>query len=184
MPRGKKISPKSRTVLQYCFAREKKIVFAQQKQSVPMSINEFVEMTIVLCLICFAIYDKMQGFVDESVLKTFIEIALSHSVSKIYGFLRFTQKFKIATKSGGKIFFGEPSPVECADTLWVKNFVEIALSRSVSKINTFLHCLQKFKMAAKSGGKTIFAKSCQCTLQVPCWSKISSNSLYLAPFLR
>ena len=33
---------------------------------VPMSINEFVEMTIFLCLICFYIYDKMQGFVDES----------------------------------------------------------------------------------------------------------------------
>ena len=29
-----------------------------------MSINEFVEMTIFLCLICFSIYDKMQGFVD------------------------------------------------------------------------------------------------------------------------
>ena len=31
-----------------------------------MSINEFVEMTMFLCLICFSIYDKMQGFIDES----------------------------------------------------------------------------------------------------------------------
>ena len=43
----------------------------------------------------------------------------------------------------------------------VKNFVEIALSRSVSEINAFLHLRQKFKTAVKSGGKTIFGKSRQ-----------------------
>ena len=32
-----------------------------------MSINDFVEMTIFLCSICFSIYAKMQGFVDECV---------------------------------------------------------------------------------------------------------------------
>ena len=52
-------------------------------------------------------------------------------------------------------------PVDSADTLWVKIFVKIALSRSVSKINTFLHLTQKIKMAAKNGGKMIFQKSCQ-----------------------
>ena len=57
--------------------------------------------------------------------------------------------------------FCKRSPVDSADTLWVKNFVEIALFRSVSEINTFLHLTQKFKMAAKSGGKTIFAKKHQ-----------------------
>ena len=57
--------------------------------------------------------------------------------------------------------FGEKSPVDSADTLRVKNFVEIDLSRSVSEINTYLHFTQKFKMATKSGGKTIFEKSCQ-----------------------
>ena len=46
-------------------------------------------------------------------------------------------------------------------TLWVKNFVKIALSRSVSEINSFLRLMQKFKMAAKNGRKTIFAKSRQ-----------------------
>ena len=40
------------------------------------------------------------------------------------------------------------SPVYSADTLWVKNFVEIALSRTVSEINAFS---QKSKMAAKNG---------------------------------
>ena len=33
----------SQIELEYCFAREKAIVFAQQKQSVPMSINNFVK---------------------------------------------------------------------------------------------------------------------------------------------
>ena len=31
-----------------------------------MSINQFVEMTVFLYVICFSIYDKMQGFLDES----------------------------------------------------------------------------------------------------------------------
>ena len=68
------------------------------------------------------------------------------------------QKFKMAAKSGRNTIFGEKSVVDSAATLWVKNFVEIALSHSVSEINRFLSLMQKFKMAAKSGGKTIFAK--------------------------
>ena len=35
--------------------------------------------------------------------------------------------------------FCEKLPVDSANTLWVKIFVEIALSRSVSEINAFLH---------------------------------------------
>ena len=57
--------------------------------------------------------------------------------------------------------FCEKSPIEFEGTLPVKNFVEIALSRSVSEINVFLHLTQKFKMTAKSGGKMIFVKSRQ-----------------------
>ena len=67
----------------------------------------------------------------------------------------------MAAKSGGKTIFCEIMPVESADTLWVKNFVKIALSLSISEINTFFHFMQKFKMAAKSGGKTIFGKGRQ-----------------------
>ena len=54
--------------------------------------------------------------------------------------------------------FWEKSPVDPGDTLWVKNFIAIALSRSVSEINTFLCLTQKFKMAAKCGGKMLFCK--------------------------
>ena len=53
--------------------------------------------------------------------------------------------------------FCENSPVDFPDTLWVKNCVKIALSHSVSEINAFLRLTQKFKMAAKNGGKMIFA---------------------------
>ena len=54
--------------------------------------------------------------------------------------------------------FCKKTPLDSADTLRIKNFVEIALSLSVSEINTFLCFTQKLKMAAKSGRKTIFAK--------------------------
>ena len=67
----------------------------------------------------------------------------------------------MAAKSGRKTIFWEKLPVDSADTMRVKNFVEIAQSRSVSEINKFLRLTQKFQMAAKSGWKTIFVKSCQ-----------------------
>ena len=51
-----------------------------QKQSIPMSINEFVEMTIFLCLICFSIYDKMQGFIEESGLFIFFLCVLCRNL--------------------------------------------------------------------------------------------------------
>ena len=72
----------------------------------------------------------------------------------------FMQKLKMATKWRENDFW-EKSPVDSPDTLRVKNFVKIALSRSIIEINMFLRLTQKFKMAAKSGGKMIFAKSRQ-----------------------
>ena len=118
-----------------------------------------------------------------------ISVKIQHGsqnlVSKITAFLPFTQKFKMATKSGGKVIF-----VKChqynlqIDTLWVKNFIKIALSRTVFKINAFLRFTQKFKMSAKNGGKAIFVKSHQWTLQITCRSEISSKSLYLEQFPR
>ena len=62
-----------------------------------MSINEFVEMTIFLCLICFSIYDKMQDFIDES--------GLFYLFIIFFFFLSFTQKFKMPAKSDGKTIF-------------------------------------------------------------------------------
>ena len=57
--------------------------------------------------------------------------------------------------------FWENSPVDSADNLQVKNFVEITLSRSISEINRVLRFTQKFKMASKSDGKPIFTKTHQ-----------------------
>ena len=78
--------------------------------------------------------------------------------------------------------FWEKSPVGSADNMQVKNFVEFTLSCSISEINRYLRFTQKFKMATKSGGKTVFAKKRQYTLQIPRGSKISLKYLYLAPF--
>ena len=58
------------------------------------------------------------------------------------------------------------SPVHSTDALRVKNFIKIALSHTISKINALFHFTQKFQMAAKSDGKVIFVKSCQYTLGV------------------
>ena len=46
-------------------------------------------------------------------------------------------------------------------TLCVKNFVKMAVSRTVSEINAFLHFMQKFNMAVKNGGEIIFGKKLQ-----------------------
>ena len=49
-------------------------------------------------------------------------------------FLRKIRKFKMATILGEKIFFWKLGWLLCRDTLWVKNFAEIALSSTVFKI--------------------------------------------------
>ena len=41
----------------------------------------------------------------------------------------------MAAKSGGKVIFCEKSPVDSSYTLWAKNFIEIALSHTVSEIS-------------------------------------------------
>ena len=124
---------------------------------------------------------------DTLWVKKLVKIALSRSVFEINAFLHFTQKLKMAAKSGrendfwektgidsrypaGQKFcqnrcillrfpdkrfslfyaeiqdgrqkwqennFWERSPVHSADTLLVKNFVEIALCCCVSEINVF-----------------------------------------------
>ena len=110
-----------------------------------MSINEFVEMTIFLCLICLSIYDKMQGFIYESGLFIFFINLLIF----LKFFLRFMQKFKMREND-----FCEVTSRHCRYPAGQK----FRISRSVSEINAVLCLTQKFKMAVKSGGKTFFAK--------------------------
>ena len=105
-------------------------------------------------------------------------------VLKINAFFAFYAEIQDDHQKWWQSDFGEMSPVHSTDTLWVKHFIKIALSRTVSKINAFLHFTQKFKMAAKNGGKAIFVKSRQQTLQITCRSEILSKSLYLEWFPR
>ena len=79
--------------------------------------------------------------------------------------------------------FCENLPIDSTDTLRIKNFVKIALAHSVSKVKMFVCFTQKFKMATKIGGKTIFAKPASRFYIYPVGQKISSKCLYLAPFL-
>ena len=83
-------------------------------------------------------------------VKSFVEIALSHTVSEINVFMCFTQKFKMAAKNGKENDFWENSPVDSSYTLALKNFNEIALSRTVFEIFTLFYIPLKSKMAAKS----------------------------------
>ena len=76
----------------------------------------------------------------------------------VFVFFAFYAEIQNGQQKRWENFFWEKSPVDSADKLRVKNFVEIALSRSISKINRFLRFMQKFKMAAKSGGKTFLRK--------------------------
>ena len=71
---------------------------------------------------------------------------------------RFRDKCVFAFYTEIQSDFGGNLPVDSADTLRVNNFIEIALVSSVSEVKSFLRFTQKFMMADKSGGKTIFGK--------------------------
>ena len=90
---------------------------------------------------------------DTLWVKNFINITLSCIASEINVFLCLTEIQDDHQKCR------EKSPADSENTLWVKYFIKITLSRSVCKTNAFLCLMQKFKMATKSGGKTIFVKS-------------------------
>ena len=89
----------------------------------------------------------------------------------------------------GKIF-GKLQRLHSLDTLWVENFDEIALSRTVKEIEANL-CFAIFRKNSKIqngrhfwGGEN-FCKNYQVhNAQIPCGSKILTKSLYLARLRR
>ena len=99
-------------------------------------------------------------------VKNFIEIVLSRTVSAINVFLRFMQKFKIGRQKSQENYFWERWADDSTDTLGIKNFIKIALSHTVSEINVFLRFTQKFKMATKNGGENDF------------WQKVADDLTY------
>ena len=86
----------------------------------------------------------------------------------------------------GKIF-GKLPRVQSSDTLWVENFDEIALSRTVKEIEANL-CFAIFGKNSKWPpflGRGKFLENYQeYKAEIPCGSKISTKSLYLARLRR
>ena len=121
-----------------------------------MSINDFAEMTILLCLICFSINAKIQPACKNRHKNAIFE-ECQITVCKINAFLRFTQKFKTAAKNGWKTTVNKKCKMT-AYTLGAKNFTETALAHNVPGIKMFLCFRQIFKIADKNGRKMSFGK--------------------------
>ena len=89
----------------------------------------------------------------------------------------------------GKIF-GKLQILHSLHTLWVENFDEIALSRTVKEIEAnlcFAIFWQKFENSKWPPflGRGKFFENCkEYTRQIPCGSKILPKSLYLARLRR
>ena len=89
----------------------------------------------------------------------------------------------------GKLF-SKLARVCCSGTLWVKNFDEIGLSRTVKEIEAnlcFFHFWQKFensKWPPFLGRGNFFENWQEYVVEIPCRSKISTKSLYLARLRR
>ena len=86
-------------------------------------------------------------------------------------------------------FFWKLKRVHSLDTLWVENFDEITLSRTVKEIKAIL-CFAIFGKNPKiqNGhhfwGGEIFSKIAEYLPYIPCGSKISTKLLYLARLRR
>ena len=82
-------------------------------------------------------------FLDTLWVENFDEIALSHTVKEIEANLCFAifgknSKIQNGRHFGGGENFLKNCRVYCSDTLWVENFDEIALSRTVKEIEANL----------------------------------------------
>ena len=99
-------------------------------------------------------------------VRNFIEITLSRIVSQINVFSVLLKISRWPTKNGGKVNFAKccqyTLQIPCGSKILSKSLYLAVFNKC--EINAFLHFTQKFKMAAKSGGKVIFVKSPQYTL--------------------
>ena len=87
------------------------------------------------------IFGKLQILhsLDTLWVENFDEIALSHTVKEIEGNLCFAIFGKNSKIQNGRHFWGgenflKIARVHSSDTLWVENFAEIALSRTVKEM--------------------------------------------------
>ena len=91
------------------------------------------------------IFGKLQRLhsLDTLWVENFDEIALSRTVKEIeenlcFPFLAKIPKFKMAAIFGEGKIFGKLQRLHSLDTLWLENFDEIALSRTVKEIEANL----------------------------------------------
>ena len=144
-----------------------------------MSINDFVEMAIFLCLIRFFRFipkykvSKMNVAgklfwqkLDSKLCRYPVGQKFCRNRSSLLSFQdKYVFAFYTEIQDGRQKWlgndFGENLPVDSEDTLRVKNLIKIALACTVSEMNAFWRFMQKFKLAAKSGWETILAKTCQ-----------------------
>ena len=134
------------------------------------------------------IFFKLQRvhFLDTLRVENFDKIALSRMVKEIEA----NSKNQNGRHFwGGEIFLKLPR-VEFSDTRWVENCDEIALSRTVKEIEGNL-CFAIFGKNSKNqnghhfwGGENFFENCKEYNAQIPCGSKISTKSLYLARLRR
>ena len=129
---------------------------------------------------------------DTLLLDNFDEIALSRTVKEIEAILCFAIFGKNSKIQNGRHFWGGGNflklpRVQCLDTLWVENFDEIALCHTVKEIEAN-SCFAIFGKNSKWPpflGRGKFFKNCrEYNGQIPCGSKISTKSLYLARLRR
>ena len=104
-------------------------------------------------------------------------------------FCHFWQKFE-NSKWPPFLGRGKLQRLHSLDTLWVENFDEITLSRTVKEIEANL-CFSIFGKNSKIqngrhfwGGENFFKNYQEYNAQIPCGSKISTKSLYLARLRR
>ena len=79
-------------------------------------------------------------------------VTISHHFSdnRIFAFYA---EFQYGRRKWRENDFWQQMPDNSSDILGIKNFVEIALSHTVSEMNEFLRFMKNFKMAAKNGRK-------------------------------
>ena len=110
-------------------------------------------------------------------VKNFVQIALSLTVSEIFRFFRFSQKFKDGRQKWRKLkflnFIQNTFLLPCES----KNSVQIALSLTVCEILRFFRFSQKFKDGRQKWRKLKFLNFVQNTFLLPCESK---NSVQIA----
>ena len=113
---------------------------------------------------------------DTLWVKNLIKITLSQTVSKINALYAEIQDGHQKWREKNVLNdFCEKLPLDSADNLQIRNFVEITLSPTVSKINVFCILWRNLRWPPKNGGKVIFAKCRRSLCRYPVGPKFCRN---------